>query len=86
MAGPEDIKHIIHRWKLFNEGESAVDRLDNLYPRTLRMPIAARAGGLGEEYSVDFPVGIIKEDLQQIIEDGMQVHNRNFVQSTELVK
>ena len=64
MAGPEDIKHIIHRWKPFNEGESAADRLDNLYPRTLRMPIAARASGLGEEYSVAVPVGIIKEDLQ----------------------
>ena len=50
------------------------------------MPIAARADGLGEEYSVDVPVGIIKEDLQHIINDGMQVRNRNFVQSTELVK
>ena len=86
VVGPEDIKHIIHRWKPFNEGESATDRLDNLYPRTLRMPIATRAGGLGEEYSVDDPVGIIKEDLQQIIEDGMQVRNQNFVQSIELVK
>ena len=50
------------------------------------MPVAARAGGLGEEYSVVVPVGIIKEDLHQIIEDGMQVRNRNLVQSTELVK
>ena len=43
------------------------------------MPVAARAGRLGEEYSVAVPTGIIKEDLQQIIEDGMQVHNRNYV-------
>ena len=50
------------------------------------MLVAARAGGLGEEYSVAVPASIIKEDLQQIIEDGMQVCNQNYVQSTELVR
>ena len=50
------------------------------------MPVVARADGLGEEYSVTVPAGIIKEDLQQIIEDGMQVRNWNYVQSTELVR
>ena len=50
------------------------------------MPVAARAGGLGEEHVVAIPTGIIKEDLQQIIEDGMQVRNRNYIQSTELVR
>ena len=64
VPGPEDIKHIIHRWKPFNQGESTADRLDNLYLRTLRMHVVARADGLGEEYSVVVPVGIIKEDLQ----------------------
>ena len=43
------------------------------------MPVAARAGGLGKEYSVAILAGIITEDLQQIIEDGMQVRNRNYV-------
>ena len=60
---PEDIKHIIHRWKPFNQGEFAAERLNDLYPRTLRMLVTARAGGLGEEYSVVVPVDIIKEDL-----------------------
>ena len=83
---PVGIKHIIHRWKPFNQGESAADRLDDLYPRMLRMPVAAQAGGLGEEYFVIVPTGIIKEDLQQICEDGMQVRNRNYIQSTELVR
>ena len=50
------------------------------------MPVTARAGGLGEEYSVAVSTGIIKENLQQIIEDGMQVRNRIYVQSTELVR
>ena len=39
------------------------------------MPVAARASGMGEEYFVAVPTGIIKEDLQQVIEDGMQVRN-----------
>ena len=41
IPGPKDIKHVIHGWKPFNQGESAADRLDNLYPRTLRIPVAA---------------------------------------------
>ena len=52
VPGLEEIKHIIHRWKPFNRGESVADRLDDLYPRTLWMPVAARASGLGEEYFV----------------------------------
>ena len=44
----------------------------------LRMPVAIRVGGQGEEYSVLVPADTIKEDLQQMIEDGMQVRNRNF--------
>ena len=69
--GLDDIKLILHRWRPFNRGESAADHLDNLYPRMLRMPITAREAGLGEEYSMAVPVGIIKEDIQQIVEDGM---------------
>ena len=51
----------------------------------LRMHVAVRAEGYGEEYSVSVPSSTIKEDLQQMIEDGMQVRNRNFAQSMELV-
>ena len=50
------------------------------------MPVTAREAGLGEEYSVVVPVGTIKEDIQQIVEDGMQIRNRNYFQSAELVK
>ena len=51
----------------------------------LQRHVAIRAVGQGKEYSVSVPTGIIKEDLQQMIEDGMQVRNCNFAQSTELV-
>ena len=65
--GPDDIKLILHRWKPFNRGESAADRLDDLYLRTLRMTVTVQEAGLGEEYSVEVPVGTTKEDIQQIV-------------------
>ena len=82
----DDIKSIFHRWKPFNRGEYAADRLDDLYPRTLRLPVRARGSGQGEEFSVAVPVGTIKEDIYQIVEDRMQIRNQNFVQTEELVK
>ena len=71
IPGPDDIKSILHRWKPFNRGESIADRLDDLYPRMLRLPMRAREAGQGEEYSVVVPVSTIKEDIYQIVEDGM---------------
>ena len=79
VPGLEGVKHIIHSWKPFNRVKSPADCLNDLYPRMLGMSVAARVSGLGKEYSVVVPVGIIKEDLQQIIEDDMQVYNRNYV-------
>ena len=85
-TGPNDIKSILRRWRPFKRGKSAADRLDDLYPRMLRLPVRARESRQGEEYSIDVPVGIAKEDINQIVEDGMQIRNRNFVQTVELVK
>ena len=33
--GPDDVKLILHHWRPFKRGESTIDRLDILYPRTL---------------------------------------------------
>ena len=82
----DDIKSILHGWRPFNPGESTTDRLDDLYPRMLRLPMTAREARQGEEYSIDVPVGTTKENIYKIIEDGMQIRNRNFVQTAELVK
>ena len=46
----------------------------------------AREVGQSEEYSAVVPVGTIKEDIYQIVEDEMQICNQNFVQTEELVK
>ena len=72
---PDDIKSILHRWKPFNRGEATTDRLDDFYLRTLRFPVKAWEAGQGEEYSVAVSVGIVKEDIYQIVEDGMQIRN-----------
>ena len=85
VPGLEGAQEIIDRWRPFNQGESLADHLHDLYPVMLRMPVTIRAEGQGEEYTITVPTRTIKEDLQQMIEDGMQVRNRNFTQSTELV-
>ena len=84
--GQEDVKHIVCRWMPFNQAESAADRLNNLYPMLLRMSVVARDNGVGEDYSVTVPAGTNKEDLQQIIDDGIQIRNLNYIQSSELVR
>ena len=42
------------------------------------------AEGKGEEYAVSVPTYAYKEDLKQVVEDGMLIRNHNFVQSVEL--
>ena len=84
--GADEVKRIMRHWESFHRGESAADRLNNLYPHMLQMPVAARGMGLGEDYTVSVPVGTRKEDIQRIIDDGIQVCNHNYVQSTELVR
>ena len=83
--GPEGAEEIINRWRPFNRGESSTDHLHDLYPALLRMPVTMRAEGKGEEYAISALSSTGKEDLLQMVEDGMMVHNRNFAQSAELV-
>ena len=42
---PEGTQKIINRWRPFNWGESLADRLHELYPMMLWMPVVVRAGG-----------------------------------------
>ena len=82
---PKGAQEIVDWWRPFNRGESSADHLHDLYPTMLRMPVTVRVRGQGKEYNILVPCSTSKEDLQQMIEDGMQVRNRNFDQSTELV-
>ena len=82
----EEVKEILCRWEPFHRGVSAADRLNSLYPPMYRVLVAARGMGLHEDYTVPLPASTPKEDFLQIIDDGIQVRNRNFVQSTKLVR
>ena len=82
----EEVKKILLRWEPFHPGASEADWLNSLYPPMYRVPVDARGMGLHEAYTVPVPASILKEDFLQIIDDGIQVRNRNFVQSIELVR
>ena len=84
--GGEEVKDILRLWEPFHRKASAAYRLNSLYPPMYRVSVAARGMGLHEDYSVPVPASTPKEDFLQIIDDGIQVRNRNFVQSTELVR
>ena len=53
--GPKGAQEIINQWKLFNRGESPAHNMHQLYPTLLRMLVAVRAKGKGEEYAVSVP-------------------------------
>ena len=84
--GADEVKFILRRWEPFHHGEAATGRMINLYPPMYQMQVIARGIGLGEDYSVSVPTGTRKEDIERIIDDGIEVRNRNYVQSTELVR
>ena len=84
--GEEEVKNILRRLDPFHRGASAADRLNSLYPPMYRVPVAARGMGLHVDYTVPLPASTPKEDFLQIIDDGIQFRNRNFVQSTKLVR
>ena len=71
VLGLEGAQEIIDRWRPFNRGDSSAYHLHDLYPMMLRMPVMVWAGGKGEVFTIPVPTGTIKEDLQQMIEDGM---------------
>ena len=80
------MKKILRRWEPFHCGEFAANRLNDLYPAMYRVLVAARGMGFHEAYTVPVPTSTQKEDFLQTINDGIQVWNCNFVQSTELVR
>ena len=84
--GVEDVKDILRRWEPFHRGASSTDRLGNLYPHIYRVSVVARGMGLRKDYKMTLPTSTPKEDFLQIIDGGIQVQNRNFVHSTELVR
>ena len=65
------MKEILRCREPFHHGASACDWLNSLYPPMYRVRVAARGMGLHEDYSVPVPASTSKEDLLQIIDDGI---------------
>ena len=86
MPRVEEVKDILRRWEPFHREASVADRLGNLYSHIYRLPVVARGLGLNKDYTMTLLATTPKEDIPWIIDDGIQVQNRNFVQSTELVR
>ena len=84
--GEEEVRKILRCWEPFHRRESTANRLKDLYLAMYRVPVTARGMGLHETYIFPVPASTPKEDFLQIIDDGIQVRNCNFVQSTELVR
>ena len=82
---PEGAQEIINSKRLFNQGKSPAAHMQQLYPALLRMPVVMWAEGRGEEYTVSVPAYACKDEFKKVVEDGMLIRNRNFVQSAELV-
>ena len=59
--------------------------MHQLYLELLQMPVVVRAKGKGEEYVVSVPAYACKDELRRVVEEGMLIRNRNFVESAELV-
>ena len=85
VPGSEGAQKIINRWRLFNRGESPAAHMHQLYPALLWMPVAVRVEGRGEEYAISVPTYACKDELKQVVEDGMLIRSRNFVKLAELV-
>ena len=51
----EQVKRILRRWEPFHRGESAANRLNDLYPAMYRVPVATRGMGFHEAYTVPIP-------------------------------
>ena len=77
--GAEEVKDILRRWEPFHCGASAADELGNLYPHIYRVPVVAWGLGLREDYTVTLPAYTPNEDFLRIINDEIQVQNRNFI-------
>ena len=78
----EGAQEIIQRWSPFNQEESPVTHMRDLYPNYFLIPVAARA----KQYSISFPTYLSKVAFQSVANDGMLICNHDFYRSTELVR
>ena len=77
----EDMLKLTRLWSPFNQEDSPVVHMRDLYPNYFQIPMAARS----EQYSVMLSVYMNKEDIHPVVDDGMLISNDNFHRLAELV-
>ena len=83
MVAPdlEGALEIIHPWSPFNQAESSIAHMRDLYHNYFQVLVAARV----EQYTIPLPIYMDKEVFQSVTEDGMLILNHDFHKSAELV-
>ena len=68
-------------WAPFNQRDSSVAHMRNLYPTLLRVLVVARA----EEYTIPLPGFMDRKSFQHVAEDEMCIRNHDFNEMAELL-
>ena len=74
VPSPDVAQSIIDRWNPFNQRDTYVANMRDLYPTNLRIPVVS----LSEEYSISFPDYLDKKSYQHMVEDEMYLGNHDF--------
>ena len=81
VPGPDIAQSIIDRWIPFNQRDTSVANMHDLYPISHRIPVVA----LVEEYSIPFSSYLNKNSYLHVAEDGMHMCNHDFNEMAKLV-
>ena len=78
---PEATQSIIDHWAPFNQRDSSITHMGDLYPTLLPVLVVDCA----EEYTIHFPGFMDRRSFQCVAEDGMCIRNHDFNKTIELV-
>ena len=81
ILSPDVAQSIIDRRNPFNQRDTSITNMYELYPTNLRISVVA----LSEEYSIPFPGYMDKKSYQHVAEDGMYIRNHDFNETAKLV-
>ena len=81
IPSPDAAQSIIDRWNPFNQRDTFVTNMHELYPINLQIPVVA----ISEEYSIPFPDYMDGKSYPRVAKDGMYIRNHDFNETTELV-
>ena len=81
IPSPDAAQSIIDHWYPFNQRDTSVTNMHELYLTNLQISVVA----FSEEYTIPFPGYLDGKSYQRVAEDGMYIRNHDFNETTELV-